>query len=126
MIIVIKTIINFITNIFPLNFLIPKFKFGENISYYAIMEGQFSLVIGKARLNQQGKVVMKNPFFVTKQAGYIRKKILWKLSKLRIILALLLAIEIIIGYRFLKWLYFLIRKKFMKKKDINIEQEERD
>lgn len=60
-----------ITSVLPFKYFLNKIKYGDEIKYFGILDGQFLLAIGEVEKDLQGEFLMKNPYYLTKQKAFI-------------------------------------------------------
>lgn len=111
-----KSFYNFITNFIPFKLLLKKTKVGDELKYFGILQGQYLLSIGEVFKTKKGTLKMQNPFYLTKQKGFIEKRLKRKMSYLYwLILAIgLLEIYFLFGLLSLLVKYYRDRKNLRK------------
>ena len=109
----VRVFYHFVRGFLPFNFLISKWKYGELITYYGILDGQFLLAIGQVYKDLKGKLVMDSPLFLTKQKAFILKRLKKKINYFYWIILIISLIKIYVLYQLGKKTitYFLNKRK---------------
>ncbi len=94
-----RYIYNLVSSIIPFKYIISKIKYGDEIKYFGILDGQFLLTIGKVEKNLHGELVMKNPNYLTKQKAFIEEKLKKKMNYLYWTILLIMGIKIYALYQ---------------------------
>ena len=115
--------VNFVAGVYPFNLVMGKWTFGEQITYYGIMDGQFLLAIGEVYKDLKGKLVMDSPLFLTKQKAFILKRLKKKIHYFYWIILIISLIKIYVLYQLgKKALTYYLNKR---QSNINLKDEVR-